>query len=360
MSERVHQWLELVQCVQVVHDRMRQGRCARCGKRLKERLVPEGRETGYGPGLTAFVATLNAAMGVSRRKLCDCLRQVFGVPISAGAVNKCLTRAAAAIEPHYEAIGRAVRASPVNHVDETTWRQHGPLGKKLLWLWVLVNREAAFFRLAPSRKAEEFEALRGGWEGTLVSDDYGAYRKWEHGRQTCLAHLLRQARSFSESADKEIAACGQWILLELSQLVRMSAQTPKRAWQAFCLRFSRWVERYRALSGKAGAFVRRLAGEFDALTTFLRVDGVEPTNNPAERSLRHGVVLRKISIGTSSEKGQRWIERALSLSQTCRAQNKSFFEVMRDALHARIQNLDPDLRWIENIAAKYNDHAVTP
>ena len=66
--------------------------------------------------------------------------------------------------------------------------------------------------------------------------------------------------------------------------------------------------------------MRRLAGEFDALTTFLRVDGVEPTNNRAERTVRHGVILRKISIGTASEKGQRWIERALS--QTCRSQNK--------------------------------------
>lgn len=359
VSERVHQWMELVQRVEIVHYRLQQGRCARCGRLLKERM-PKGRETGYGPGLTAFVATLNAAMGVSWRKLADCLHQVFGAPISAGAIGKCLRRAATAIEPHCEAIGRAVRASPVNHVDETTWRQHGPLGKKLLWLWVLVNREAALFRLAPSRKAEEFEALRGDWAGTLVSDDYAVYRKWEHGRQTCLAHLMRQARGFSESGDKETAACGQWILQELSLLVRMSARTPQREWQAFRRRFSKWVERYRALSGKAGAFVRRLAGEFDALTTFLRVDGVEPTNNRAERTVRHGVILRKISIGTASEKGQRWIERALALAQTCRVQHKSFFEVMRDALHAHFQKLAPDLGWIENIAAKYGTLTDTP
>ena len=69
-----------------------------------------------------------------------------------------------------------MRASPVNHADETTWRQHGPPGKALLWRWVLVNRHGAFFRLAPSRKAEEFEALCAGWVGRLVSDDYAVYR----------------------------------------------------------------------------------------------------------------------------------------------------------------------------------------
>ena len=99
---------------------------------------------------------------------------------------------------------------------------------------------------------------------------------------------------------------------------------------------------------------------FDALTLFLRVPGVEPTNNLAERSLRHGVILRKISIGTSSEVGQRWIERALSLSQTCRSQNKSFFEVMREALHDFFHNQTPKLDWIKNISLQYTHQTATP
>ena len=106
--------------------------------------------------------------------------------------------------------------------------------------------------------------------------------------------------------------------------------------------------------------MRRLDREFDTLTIFLVIPGVEPTNNLAERSLRHAVVMRKISLGTSSEAGRRWIERALSLLQTCRSQEKSFFEVMRDALHARFNNLAPDLGWIEAIAAKYAPAAPTP
>ena len=349
-----HQWIELRENpVWVVHCRRLVGRCSRCGKRLKGR-VPKGYETGYGPRLTALIATLNAGMAVSRRKMAECLGDVFGIPISQGAIDKCIKRASRAIEPHYEAIGVAVRASPVNHADETTWRQHGPPGKALLWLWVLVNRHASFFRLAPSRKAEEFEALRGGWVGTLVSDDYAVYRGWEYGRQTCLAHLLRAAKGLSESGDRVAAACGRWGLKELSRLVGMSpAETPIGEWRAFHARFCRYIAKYHEAAGKAGAFARRLKREFGELMTFLVVPGVEPTNNQAERSVRHGVVLRKVSLGTSSETGRRWIERALSLHQTCRLQKRSFFEVMCDALCAARSDLAPALGWIEDIAKQY-------
>lgn len=107
-----HQWIELLaHPTEVVHCLMLEGCCSRCGKLVKGH-VPAGYETGYGPNLTALIATLNAGMTVSWRKLTDCLRQVFGVPISAGAVGRCLKRATAAIEPHYEAIAQAVRAAP--------------------------------------------------------------------------------------------------------------------------------------------------------------------------------------------------------------------------------------------------------
>ena len=356
-----HQWIELLaHPVEVVHCQMQAGFCSKCGKLSKGR-VPAGYETGYGPSLTALIATLNAGMTVSWRKLADCLRQVFGVPISAGAVGKCLQRAGAAIEPHHEAIAQAVRAAPVNHVDETSWRRHGPLGKKRLWLWVMVNREAALFRVAPSRKAAEFDALRGDWKGILVSDDYQAYVKWPL-RQTCLAHLIRRALGLAESADAQTALCGWWGLLELQRLCGMSLETPEKE-VALCLaRLRRYIERYCGLpkKNKAGAFARCLDKNFDALMLFLRVPGVEPTNNLAERSLRHGVILRKISIGTSSEVGQRWIERALSLSQTCRSQNKSFFEVMREALHDFFHNQTPKLDWIKNISLQYTHQTATP
>ena len=99
---------------------------------------------------------------------------------------------------------------------------------------MLVNRRTAFFRLTSSRKAEDIEALRGGWVGTLVSDDFAVYRSWEHGRQSCLAHLLRAALGLAQSVDARIAACGRWGLGELLRLIRMSpAETRVGEWRGF-------------------------------------------------------------------------------------------------------------------------------
>ena len=200
------------------------------------------------------------------------------------------------------------------------------------------------------------DARRKSRAGILISDDYGAYLSWEHGRQTCLAHLLRAARGLSESGDERTADGGRWGFGELSRLVRMSPEsTTASALRAFLARFRRHVARYRDVAGKAVAFVRRLDREFGELVTFLLIPGVEPTNNLAERSVRHGGVRlrRKISIGTFSEWGRRWVERSLSLYQTCLSQKKGFFEVMREALSAFFHNQPPDLGWIEDIAAQY-------
>ncbi len=70
----------------------------------------------------------------------------------------------------------------------------------------------------------------------------------------------------------------------------------------------------------------------DALFTFLIEEGVEPTNNFAERMICFAVLWRKRSKGTRSEKGKRWVERILSLRQTCRLQGKSTFEVLVAAM----------------------------
>ena len=154
--------------------------------------------------------------------------------------------------------------------------------------------------------------MRGGWVGTLVSDDFAVYRSWEPGRQSCLAHLLRAALGLAQSVDARIAACGRWGLKELLRLVRVSP-------------------------------VETRVGD-----------------NSAERSLRHGVVLRKISLGTSSDAGRRWIKRALSLYQTCRLQKRSFFEALGEALGAAWGDVAPDLGWIEAITAQYAPATQAP
>ena len=181
----------------------------------------------------------------------------------------------------------------------------------------------------------------------MVSDDYGIYRKWVNKRQTCLAHLIRTACGLAQRGDPELSSCGKWAAKELERLIKMAKAPPTIGeWRAFFARFCRLIALYRDCESEAGTLVRRLEEEMEALFLFLTEEGVEPTNNFGERMIRFAVLWRKRSQGTKSDKGNRWVERILSLRQTCRLHAKSTFEVLVDALTSFFKEQEPDLAWI--------------
>ena len=97
----------------------------------------------------------------------------------------------------------------------------------------------------------------------------------------------------------------------------------------------------------AGRLVRRLLREMDSLWVFLAHHGVEPTNNRAERALRFGVQWRKRSLGTASAKGNRWVERILSLKETCRLHAVSTYHVLVEAVARFFTGQPPQLAWLQ-------------
>ena len=265
------------------------------------------------------------------------------VPISLGAIQKVLDRVSQAIEPHYTAIATQTRRALVNYIDETPWF----LTHTLQWLWVMVSDTAALYMIHPRRSKEAFAALIDDWAGILVSDGYGVYQNWVARRQTCLAHLIRTARSLAERQQAELAACGSWALAELQRLCHMATAPPTGGeWRAWYARLCKWIEQYHDRQDDAGRFARRLLREMDSLWVFLAQHGVEPTNNRAERALRFGVLWRKRSQGTASTKGNRWVERILSLRETCRLQARSTYTVLVEARMGFFHGQQPDLSWI--------------
>jgi transposase len=121
-------------------------------------------------------------------------------------------------------------------------------------------------------------------------------------------------------------------------------------WSSFYARLCRLIALYRDCDSDAGKFVRHIENEMDSLFTFLFEEGVDPTNNFAERMIRFAVLRRKRSQGTKSDKGNRWVERILSLRRTCRLQGKSTFEVLTDAVRSYFRQQTPDLDWIRQTA----------
>jgi transposase len=106
------------------------------------------------------------------------------------------------------------------------------------------------------------------------------------------------------------------------------------------------IDQYHDHQDEAGKFARRLLRAMDSLWVFLAQQGVEPTNNRAERALRCGVLWRKRSLGTASEKGNRWVERILSLKETCRLQARLTYAVLEDAVTRFFHGQPPDLSWL--------------
>ena len=333
---------------------VRAGRCRHCGKKVKGKIPGELTGT-YGPRLMAFVGELHLGLGCSRRFVQRCFRHVFHLPISQGTLQNMLDRISTALKPYYHTLAAACRRVTSNHVDETTWRRFGPGGKALHWLWVLCSPAAVFFQLHAHRSREAFQTLVGDWRGILTSDDYAIYRTWEYGRQTCLAHLLRYAQKFSEDSDRKIALCGRRLKEKLRRLVAMNRNAPtKGEWKSWLRGFSMCVSRYGKMDNEAGRFCRRLAGEKEALTRFLRHANLEPTNNLAERTLRFAVTRRKVNIGSTTDKGERLVERALSLRQTCLVHHRSFYSELVEALTAERDHRPPRKRWIMAAAIRFS------
>src|SRR5215468_3546810 len=338
-----HQVLELPPiATEVTHWVLHQGWCPDC-RRWRKALVPAEHATGYGPRFSALIAEVAGTYGNGRRMVQTLCASVLQVPISLGAIQKVLNRVTQAIDPYYVAIATQARQSSVNYIDETSWFcMH-----TLHWLWVMASERVAFYMMHPHRSKEAFAALIDDWAGLLVSDGYGVYQHWVQARQTCVAHLIRTARSLAERQNAELAACGAWALTELQRLCHMATAPPTGGeWRAWYARLCKLIDQYHDRHDEAGRFARRLLREMDSLWVFLAHHGVEPTNNRAERALRFGVLWRKRSLGTASDKGNRWVERILSLRETCRLQAKSTYTVLVDAMTSWFHGQHPGLSWI--------------
>jgi transposase len=338
-----HQVIELPEINMIVrHFVLHEVCCPQCGRVTKAHVPPEAC-AGYGPRLTALIGELSGSQRSSRSAVQEFCQSVLGVAISQGAIQRAVDRVSEALTPHYEAIAEQARRARVNYIDETGWYQHGVLA----WLWVMVNTTVALFKVQASRSHAAFEALVASWAGLLVSDGYTVYQQWVHGRQTCLAHLIRRARGLAERKEPELARFGRRVLAELQRLVHWAQAPPTAgAVQAWYARLVHLLNQYRPRKDEAGTLARTLERELGALWTFVVEAGVEPTNNRAERALRFAVLWRKLMQGTYNEKGDRWVERILSVRETCRLRGRPTFPVLVEAVTCAFNGQHPDVSWI--------------
>lgn len=332
-----HQVYELpVLKLEVTEYQLEQGHCASCKcKQIAQ--LPEGVSWGItGPRLTSFMSELVTKYGLSRREQKRFLEEHFDFTISLGTVfNKQKKVNEALKEPVSELLG-LVKSSISVHADETGHSRDG----KRHWLWVFVSECAAYMTIQSSRGKKVLKTFLGDFENTVVSDRHSAYGQFESDRrQLCWAHIKRDFTKLSEKADKVIARIGRELLEQEALLFKI--------WHEFksgiilrdeLLKRTNPIRRavgelleqgsYTDPKLKAARFCKNILKDFNALWTFLEVEGVEPTNNHAERALRPCVIWRKKYFCTRSDYGTEYVARSASIQTTCKLQGKSSFEFL--------------------------------
>jgi transposase len=315
--------------------------CPGCRRLVTADLPPDAPPGCFGPHATALMALLRARYRLSLDDAVELLADVWNLPLSSASVVTSCERASAALAPVDAAIQAVVQASPTVNADETSWPSETRKG----WLWVAVCSIATCFRIHTSRSGPALRNLLGeAYRGIVGSDRWSAYEQYPGGqRQICWAHLVRNLQGLLERYSDE----SRWAqhLLDLSDDLFVAWHLYKAGWiEQVALQQAlipvRLAMRDKLQEGadsphpKIASFSRELLAHWEALFTFSRVEGVEPTNNAAERALRPAVLWRKGCFGSRSEAGCRFVERMLSVRATCVQQQRSLFAFVSEAVEA--------------------------
>jgi transposase len=327
--------------------------CPDCGKSTQAEL-PQEVQGHFGPELTALIAYLTVVCRMPRRVVQELLQQVLGIPLSLGSIQNSWEEVSEAVAEPCAELEKQLAREPVLNSDETGYRTSGD--KR--WLWALVAANFVFYKIALTRGAEVLVQLLGEvFAGILCSDRCPTYLKYHKGEgQFCWAHFKRNILGVLEIAKTTEAErfCRDALALHArlfrlwhrfragpgvrygpitrEQLIAKSIPLEKK----FFALADRYVDsRDKDVRNLALALLKH----FEKFFAFLRNQGVEPTNNSAERALRCAVQWRKVSFGSRSAQGEIAAARLLTVTRTCRMQNREPLDYLGTAIrsHRNVQ-----------------------
>ncbi|MCB9825648.1 MAG: IS66 family transposase [Planctomycetes bacterium] len=251
-------------------------------------------------------------------------------------------RTSEAIKPAYDEALDAIQNAEFVNCDETRWRE----GNEKAWLGGAVTPMLKVFRIDPRRNREAFRKLLVAFNGHLITDRFSVYRAHDtKKRQLCWAHLIRNFRGLEERGGKarSLGNAGQQIVKDVFREWyryregEITRRTFRRELKPIRRRLERLLRRHVSNPVPAARKIAKDLREYGAaLWTFAKVEGVEPTNNAAERAVRKGVLWRKGSFGSHSAEGSRFAERMLTVGESLRAQGRSILDFLVGSIRARL------------------------
>lgn len=328
---------------QVVDYLLHALKCWGCGHVTRGQLPVEASGV-FGARLCAIVAVCSGKFRLSKRLVQELLSDLLGVDIALGSVSNIEARVSSALESPVAKAEQFVPEQPFVHLDETGWRE----AKHRAWLWVAATSLVVVFRIACSRSKKVAQELVGmAFAGVAISDRWSAYN-WlpVMRRQLCWAHLLRDFQSWVDRGGKG-AVYGKALLKQAKRMFRWWHRVRDGTWTRE--KFERCMRplmldvaallttaqhcRDKRVAGMANEILKLEA----ALWTFVHHPGIEPTNNFAERCVRHAVLWRKGSFGTDSVQGSRFVERILTVVTTLKLQRRNVLEYLTEAYRCSLR-----------------------
>jgi transposase len=244
----------------------------------------------------------------SKRRAAQFLSMILNQPASAGWMVLLQNRAAEAVQPAYHALAQQLAAQTALNIDESPTKE----GPAKAWVWTFVAATFTFFACRTSRAADVLKELLGGaFSGVIHCDRARMY--WSFGRlQWRWAHLKRDFQALIDGPCPTGKRLGHDLMRPTNLLLRGY------------------------FNARLHNFCKELVGHREHLWTFIDSEGVEPTTNAAEQALRHAVIWRKLSFGTQSAPGSRFVERLLTVIETCRRQRRNVFSWLVAAVQANL------------------------
>ena len=342
----------------VVEHRLHQLVCEICGASTRALLPEDVNPSGYETRVVALVAVLSGAYRHSQRMVQSAMSFVFGIPMSLGTVNKLRLEASSALETVVEEAKTYVQNSRVVGADETSFHQGNVDGcnekKTQAWLWVMVTPLVAFFEITLSRCTQTAKDLLGeNFSGIFNSDRYASYN-WVglEQRQLCWAHLKREFIKISERTgvskqigedllkfEKELFKL--WYQVRDGTLKRcefqLKVQSIRNEIKSCLLEAANYEVGYKEKTpfAKTVRTCRQILKFEPALWLFVDVEGVEPTNNAAERAIRPAVIWRRTSFGSQTKAGSTFVSRMLTVVTSLKFQRRNVLEFMALAVGAQ-------------------------
>lgn len=292
--------------------------------------------------MMAFVALLMAYDRQSKRRTANFLSTLLGQPCCPALTVKIQNQVTAAFTPSYEELAAELPSQEHLNIDETPAKEEN--GKA--WLWTFVARTFTVFAVRATREATALGVFLGEtFRGVVTCDRAKMYWCVER-RQWCWAHLRRDFQAMIDRGNPRSKWLGERLRAATCELFEHWAEYRAGRISRFALvrrmgPVRRKVERLLLRGMQSGnqdvcGTCRELYEHRERLWAFLHYEGVEPTNNAGERSLRHAVNWRKLSFGTQSARGSRFVETMLTVIETCRQQHRNAFSFLSAAVESHL------------------------